>query len=122
MPGAFEQDRQQYRVWVARYDAWRPQRWDEIPPRCWAVEAAEPGCMSHASAVQFIEGFNSAVLNADCRLWAVAVPVAVFYAGDAVPGEQLRSDSPRLQSVELPELTAAPAHVQGVCQSPQRSR
>lgn len=77
---------QQFRLWIATYENWRPSRWNESPPAAVALEAVEDGLYSEAEAALFLEGFNSSMLEYDAPIWAVAVPVAVRFEGDAVCG------------------------------------
>jgi hypothetical protein len=85
---------QLYRIWISRYQDWQPGDWHEVPPRAIAIEPAEAGPLTTEQARAFLEGFNRAMLRARGHLWAVAVPVAVRYEGDAqsdqvVTGQQL---------------------------------
>ncbi len=76
-----------FRVWIARYDDWRPGRWDDVPPQARAVEPAVPECLTIDAAAQVIEGFNSGMLCDTGKRWAVAVAVNLRYEGDPAPGE-----------------------------------
>jgi len=76
-----------FRIWVVRYEQWRPGAWDELPPRAVAVEAAEAAPLSAGEASRFIEGFNGTMLTRRCRLWAVAVPVTIRYESDLRTGQ-----------------------------------
>jgi len=76
-----------FRIWVVRYEQWRPGAWDELPPRAVAVEAAEAAPLSAPEAARFIEGFNGTMLTRRCRLWAIAVPVTIRYEGDLRAGQ-----------------------------------
>jgi hypothetical protein len=76
-----------FRIWVVRYEQWRPGAWDELPPRAIAVEAAEAAPLSAPEAARFIEGFNGTMLTRRCRLWAIAVPVTIRYEGDLRVGQ-----------------------------------
>jgi hypothetical protein len=78
-----------YRVWIARFEDWRPLRWSETPPRAEAVEPAVAGCLTWEEAAQFVAGFNEASLAGGVKLWAVAAPVVVRYDGDFWPGAPL---------------------------------
>jgi hypothetical protein len=81
-----------FRIWVVRYERWRPGAWDELPPRAVAVEAAEAAPLSAGEAARFLEGFNGTMLarsaTAD-RLWAIAVPVTIRYEGDLHTGQTI---------------------------------
>jgi hypothetical protein len=90
------QDRCRYRVWIARFEDWRPTRWSEMPPRAHAVEPALAGCLTREQAAHFVAGFNEAMLveaasAGGARLWAVAVPVVPRYEGDFEPGQSIES-------------------------------
>lgn len=84
---------QLYRLWISRYEAsWTPARWDDVPPRAWAIEPALEGTFDLKQADAFLEGFNRAMLDDPQRRWVVAVPVTVHYAGDLVAGAPFPSD------------------------------
>ncbi len=77
-----------YRVWLARCEAWRPSHPQDIPPRAVAIRPAESGTYSRRQAARYVEAFNRAVLSrGQLRIWAVAVPVTIVYQGDPRPGE-----------------------------------
>ena len=78
-----------YRVWIVRYEGWRPGAWHDVPAGAVAVEPAEPGTMSVRQAGRYVEAFNHAAENGSQKIWAVALPVAVHYVGDPQPGEML---------------------------------
>jgi hypothetical protein len=119
-----------FRVWIATYADWRPARWNEAPPRATAVELVEDAAYSPAEAALFLEGFNSAMLEFDEPLWAVAVPVEICYLGDATAGAAVAGyvfDEPAPAGDEPPAGGGLPGVVgggyfQGLDQSPQRSR
>jgi hypothetical protein len=71
-----------FRVWITRYERWRPAAWDEVPPRATAVEPADSSAMSARDAVRFLEGFNRTMLARLVPIWAIAVPVTIHYEGD----------------------------------------
>jgi hypothetical protein len=71
-----------FRVWITRYEKWRPSAWDELPPRATAVEPADASAMSAREAIRFLEGFNRTMLTRLLPIWAVAVPVTILYEGD----------------------------------------
>ncbi len=50
-----------FRIWVVRYEQWRPGTWDELPPRAVAVEAAEAAPLSAPKPLA-----SSKVLMARC--------------------------------------------------------
>ncbi len=79
-----------FRLWIARYDDWRPERWNDAPPLATALELIEDSSFSEEEARLFLEGFNSQMLVSDRPLWAVAVPVVLRYDGDPQPGEPIR--------------------------------
>src|SRR5436305_8033943 len=92
MKAALRDRRPLFRVWIVRYERWRPAAWDELPPRATAVEPADGAAMSAREAVRFLEGFNRTMLarveNAagesddSLSVWAVAIPVSIRYDGD----------------------------------------
>jgi hypothetical protein len=75
-----------FRLWIATYADWRPAQWNQAPPRATALELVEDALYSADEAAQFLEGFNSLMLEHDQPIWAVAVSVTVRYEGDAQPG------------------------------------
>jgi hypothetical protein len=81
---------QMYRLWITTYADWRPAQWSDAPPTATALEAVENGLYSADEAALFLEGFNSAVLQNNDPIWAVAVPVTIRYEGDAQPGMPIR--------------------------------
>ncbi len=84
---------QLYRLWISRYDpSWCPNRWDDLPPRAWAIEPALEGTFDLKQADAFLEGFNRAMLDDPQRRWAIAVPVTVRYEGDLIAGAPFPSD------------------------------
>ena len=78
-----------FRLWIARYDHWRPERWNDAPPQATALELIEDSSFSEEEARLFLEGFNSQMLVDGRPLWAVAVPVVLRYDGDPQPGEPI---------------------------------
>jgi hypothetical protein len=78
-----------YRVWIVRYEGWRPSQWHDVPPDAVAVEPAEPGAMTGRRAQKYVEAFNRATQSGTRKLWAVALPVVIRYVGDPQPGESL---------------------------------
>ena len=78
--------RGKFRLWIATYADWRPARWNQSPPRATAVEPVEDALYSADEAALFLEGFNTAMLQCERPIWAVAVPITVHYGGDAVAG------------------------------------
>jgi hypothetical protein len=82
-------DSRQFRVWITRYEKWRPRSVRDRPPSAVAVEPAEPGTMSAREARAYAAAFNESALAARCKLWAVILPVVVRYEKDAQPGQVL---------------------------------
>jgi len=79
-----------YRVWIARCEAWQPSHHQEVPPRAVAIRPAESGTYSRRAAARYVEAFNRAALaRGPIRVWAVAVPVTIVYEGDPRPGEAI---------------------------------
>jgi hypothetical protein len=95
-----------HRVWIVRYEGWRPGAWGDVPTGAIAVEPAERGTMTTRQARRYVEAFNRAAQNGAQKIWAVALPVTICYVGDPQPGEALAH--------------ASVAH--GFGQSPQCSR
>jgi len=77
-----------YRVWIARIAGWEPNSCGDVPPTACAIEPAENGTLSARQAARYVRAFNRVVLRGRPKVWAVAVPVAVRYDGDPVPGRQ----------------------------------
>jgi hypothetical protein len=67
-----------YRVWVTRYQDWRPSRWNETPPHSRVVEPVVEGCLSWAEACAVLAGFNETMLAA--TRWAVDEPCEPLWA------------------------------------------
>lgn len=131
-----------FRVWIATYDDWRPLGWNQSPPRAVALEPVADALYSAEEAALFLEGFNTAMLECDRRIWAVAVPITVRYDGDALAGGPvegyvfplalgmatagpLRGDSASADPSVSTGAEPAPMpgdHFHGFGQSPQRSR
>ena len=78
-----------YRVWIVRYEGRRPGAWHDVPDGAIAVEPAERRTMTVRQAGRYVEAFNRTVEGGPQRIWAVALPVEIFYAGDPRPGEAL---------------------------------
>jgi hypothetical protein len=77
------------RVWIVRYEGWRPAAWHDVPAGAIAVEPAERRAMTTRQARRYVEAFNRAAENGSRKVWAVALPVAVRYVGDPQPGDAL---------------------------------
>lgn len=88
MVGTRRNLRQVYRLWISRYEAWAPNRWDDVPPEAVALEPAIDGVYSAAQAAAFVEGFNTEMLRDPQRRWAVAIPDRIHYEGDLVVGQR----------------------------------
>lgn len=101
-----------YRIWITRYEDWAPQNYLQVPSVAIAQEPAESEAMSARQAARYVEAFNRAALGRRCRLWAVALPVAVRFAGEPRPGDALTCR----------QSAAGSAAFQGFGQSPQCSR
>ncbi len=76
-----------FRLWIATYRDWKPLRWNDVPPEATALEPVDEATYSAAEAALFLQGFNSAMYGSARSVWAVAVPVALRYEGDARPGD-----------------------------------
>jgi hypothetical protein len=70
-----------YRLWIAEFENWQPQAWNDVPPRARPVEAVED-CYDAAQAAAFMEGFNTQILRDAKPYWAVATSVTACYQGD----------------------------------------
>jgi hypothetical protein len=95
-----------FRVWITRYEKWRPVAWDEIPPRATAVEPADASSMSARDAIRFLEGFNRTMLARLLPIWAIAVPVTIHYEGDLHKGAIVTRKSSNLLDCRR-EMTSA---------------
>ncbi|HLA85340.1 MAG TPA: hypothetical protein VJL29_11145 [Thermoguttaceae bacterium] len=79
-----------YRVWIARCEAWEPSHHQDVPPRAVAIRPAESRTYSRRAAARYVEAFNRAALvRSRGRIWAVAIPVTIIYQGDPRPGDAL---------------------------------
>lgn len=101
-----------YRIWITRYEDWAPQNCLQLPPVAIAQEPAESEAMSARQAARYVEAFNRAALARRCKLWAVALPVAVRFEGEPRPGDTLT----------CPHSAAGSVAFHGFGQSPQCSR
>jgi hypothetical protein len=79
-----------FRIWIATYADWRPGHWNDAPPRATALELVDDAAYSAEEAALFLQGFNTAMLEEDRPIWAIAVPVVVRYEGDAQVGGCVR--------------------------------
>ena len=93
-----QSSRDLFRVWIASYDNWRPAGWDETPPVAVAVAPAEHDCFTADEAAAYLAGFNTCASDDSPGLWAIAVPVAIRYEGDPLPGERIRPRRLRLRA------------------------
>jgi hypothetical protein len=75
-----------FRLWIAAYRDWRPERWNDAPPAAEALEPVDDAAYSADEAALFLEGFNAAMLQSERPIWAVAVPITIRYDGDAQCG------------------------------------
>lgn len=75
-----------YRVWLIRYENWRPRSWRAAPPRGLALQPAEEQPMTAEEADAFVRSFNTAMLSRPKRIWAVPVEVRLCYEGDLEAG------------------------------------
>lgn len=78
----------QYRVWITRVSGWQPRGFADLPPTAVALAPAEEGLMSAPQAARYVQVFNRIVLRTGPKVWAIALPVAVRYEGDLVPGQR----------------------------------
>ncbi|MEA1950513.1 MAG: hypothetical protein U9N87_03965 [Planctomycetota bacterium] len=82
-----------YRVWLYAYGDWQPISCSDLPTEAVAVEEAEPRTFSAQEAARYVRTFNMTTLGmsleSGSKIWAVALPVAVFYHGDPLPGQRL---------------------------------
>ncbi len=94
-----------YRVWLVGYRRWRPRHWWAVPPRAVALRPMHQQLLSSDQAAAYVETFNRRMLARPKRLWAVAVPVVMRYAGDldygqAVTRQVVRRASPHGETRE----------------------
>lgn len=101
-----------YRVWIVHFGDWAPQNYLQVPPVAVAQEPAESEAMLAPQAARYVEAFNRAALARRCKLWAVALPVAVRFEGEPRPGDTLT----------CPHSAAGSVAFHGFGQSPQCSR
>lgn len=64
-----------YRIWIVAYRGHRPHSWSQQPRNGRKLELADPACYSRRQARAFLQGFNSHMLRAPQKRWAVAVAV-----------------------------------------------
>jgi hypothetical protein len=83
-------DCRRFRVWIVRYEDWKPQNPQDFPPTAVALEPAENGTMTARQARAYTEAFNREVLTTGRCLWALALPVSVRYEGEPHPGQVLQ--------------------------------
>jgi hypothetical protein len=97
-----------YRVWIVRYEGWRPEAWHDMPEGAIAIEPAERGTMSVRQAGRYVEAFNRAARNGSQKIWAVALPVAVQYVGDPQPGGILAHEKSPLLACQVSACNGLP--------------
>ncbi len=78
-----------FRVWITRYNHWRPNDFRDVPEEAVALEPAEEGVMSSCQAAAYVEAFNRVAIERAEKIWAVAVPVTVCYGGEPRPGQRI---------------------------------
>jgi hypothetical protein len=64
-----------YLIWIVAYRGHRPLNWRQQPRIGRRLELADPACYSRSQARAFLQGFNSQMLRAPQKRWAVAVAV-----------------------------------------------
>jgi len=79
-----------FRVWITQYDRWQPEAYGDVPPAAVALEPAENDLMSAAEAAIYVEAFNREALRRPQKIWAIAVPVTFWIAGEPDAGVLLR--------------------------------
>lgn len=84
-----------YRVWIMRYENWRPRRWNQTPPAMTADRPADDACYNADEAREMVAGFNRQELREHRGRWAVAVPVIVRHEGDLQRGAVLIANQRR---------------------------
>lgn len=94
-----------YRVWIVRYEGRQPDVWLGVPAGAVAVEPAERRTMTARQARPYVEAFNRTVQKGPRKVWAVALPVAICYAGEPQPGERVADDA--LTGADLQEDCSA---------------
>lgn len=86
-----------FRLWICDCGDWEPGGWEELPTSATAVAPAAEGLATSEQAAAYIEGFNSQALRepllaGKSRLWAIAVPVELRYAGEPRGGQTLAGE------------------------------
>jgi len=76
-----------FRIWIARYEDWRPRGWSDQPPRAVALELAEIEAMASEQAAEYLQGFNEEMRGRRKRLWAVAIAVDLMFRNEPQPGD-----------------------------------
>ena len=82
-----------HRVWIVRYEGWRPGGLGDVQVGAVAIEPAERQTMTARQAQRYVEAFNRAVENSPQKIWAVALPVSIRYVGDPQPGQALAANA-----------------------------
>jgi len=93
MAGEKQVEKVRYRVWIVRYKGQPPARLHVRPARSIALRPAEAGTMSRREAWSYVAAFNRAARSGPGRVWAVALPVTVRYAGDPQPDRPLAENA-----------------------------
>jgi hypothetical protein len=106
---------QMFRLWITTYAGRRPTQWNQVPPRATALEVVEDTLYSAEEAALFLQGFNRVMLDYEQPIWAVAVPIAVRYEGDAqagtsVQGFEFADELSPADDVSSPPPTTEPAY------------
>ena len=82
-------------MWIVGYEDWQPVDWHDAPPHARAIELAAEDCLSLSEAMAYVEEFNRSMLAAATPLWAVPMPVAVRFEGDAEAGRMIEISATR---------------------------
>ncbi len=86
-------ERVRYRVWIVRYAGPPPAALHARPAQSIALRPAFPGTISRRKARCYVTAFNRVARAGPTRVWAVALPVTLHYAGDLQPGQPLVESS-----------------------------
>lgn len=87
--------KQYYRLWIGQIGRWRPQAWQDVPPRFAPLEPADERAYSARHALAFLEGFNGQMLAHCGRHWAVAIAVEFEASAVATPQRLFSQLEPR---------------------------
>ncbi len=106
LAGHLRQPDTRYRVWLYAYGDWQPISCSDLPTEAVAVEEAESRTFSAPEAARYVRAFNMTALRmsseSGSKIWAVALPVAVFYHGDPRPGQRLLGGAQKKPAVCQP--------------------